>query len=59
MHSIFPDIYKAYEFEKYLKSGLGRAVAIKRLYSLQDAAFYSFKKFSLPQLFYFSLKKFA
>jgi putative endonuclease len=32
--SIFYDKYKAYEFEKYLKSGSGRAFAIKRLHSL-------------------------
>jgi putative endonuclease len=31
--SVFFDKYKAYEFEKYLKSGSGRAFAIKRLYS--------------------------
>jgi putative endonuclease len=31
--SIFFDKYKAYEFEKYLKSGSGRAFAKKRLYS--------------------------
>jgi len=31
--SIFVDKYKAYEFEIYLKSGSGRAFAIKRLYS--------------------------
>jgi putative endonuclease len=31
--SIFTDKYKAYEFEVYLKSGSGRAFAIKRLYS--------------------------
>ena len=30
-HSIFPDKYKAYDFEKYLKSGSGRAFAKKRL----------------------------
>ena len=32
-HSVFYDKYKAYEFEKYLKSGSGRAFAIKRLHS--------------------------
>ncbi|TAH38358.1 MAG: GIY-YIG nuclease family protein [Bacteroidetes bacterium] len=32
-HSVFYDKYKAYEFEKYLKSGSGRAFAKKRLYS--------------------------
>ena len=31
--SIFYDKYKAYEFEKYLKSGSGRAFSIKRLHS--------------------------
>ena len=31
--SIFYDKYKADEFEKYLKSGSGRAFAIKRLHS--------------------------
>jgi predicted GIY-YIG superfamily endonuclease len=31
--SVFFDKYKAYEFEKYLKSGSGRAFAIKRLHS--------------------------
>jgi putative endonuclease len=31
--SIFFDKYKAYDFEKYLKSGSGRAFAKKRLYS--------------------------
>lgn len=31
--SVFFDKYKAYEFEKYLKSGSGRAFAKKRLYS--------------------------
>ena len=31
--SVFPDKYKAYEFEKYLKSGSGRAFAKKRLHS--------------------------
>jgi len=31
--SIFYDKYKAYEFERYLKSGSGRAFSIKRLYS--------------------------
>jgi hypothetical protein len=29
----YNDKYKAYEFEKYLKSGSGRAFAIKRLHS--------------------------
>lgn len=28
----FPDRYKAYEFEHYLKSGSGRAFAIKHLF---------------------------
>jgi putative endonuclease len=32
--SIFSDKYKAYDFEKYLKSGSGRAFAGKRLYSI-------------------------
>ena len=32
-YSVFTDKYKALEFEKYLKSGSGRAFAIKRLYS--------------------------
>lgn len=31
--SLFSNKYKAYEFEKYLKSGSGRAFAIKRLYN--------------------------
>ena len=31
--SLFYDKYKAYEFEKYLKSGSGRAFSIKRLHS--------------------------
>lgn len=31
--SVFYDKYKAYEFEVYLKSGSGRAFAIKRLHS--------------------------
>jgi predicted GIY-YIG superfamily endonuclease len=31
--SVFFDKYKAYEFEKYLKSGSGGAFAIKRLHS--------------------------
>ncbi len=31
--SVFFDKYKAFEFEKYLKSGSGRAFAKKRLYS--------------------------
>jgi predicted GIY-YIG superfamily endonuclease len=31
--SIFYDKYKAYDFEKYLKSGSGRAFSIKRLHS--------------------------
>jgi putative endonuclease len=31
--SVFIDKSKAYEFEIYLKSGSGRAFAIKRLYS--------------------------
>ena len=31
--SVFFDKYKAYEFEKYLKSGSGRAFAKKRLHS--------------------------
>lgn len=31
--SVFFDKYKAYDFEKYLKSGSGRAFAIKRLHS--------------------------
>jgi predicted GIY-YIG superfamily endonuclease len=31
--SIFPDKYKAYDFEIYLKSGSGRAFSIKRLHS--------------------------
>ncbi|MCE3227988.1 MAG: hypothetical protein K0S32_2539 [Bacteroidetes bacterium] len=31
--SVFYDKYKAFEFENYLKSGSGRAFAIKRLYS--------------------------
>jgi putative endonuclease len=31
--SVFFDKYKAYEFEKYLKSGSGRAFAKKWLYS--------------------------
>lgn len=31
--SVFFDKYKAYEFEKYLKSGSGRAFAIKRLHN--------------------------
>jgi putative endonuclease len=31
--SVFFDKFKAYEFEKYLKSGSGRAFAIKRLHS--------------------------
>ncbi len=30
--SVFPDKYKAYEFEIYLKSGSGRAFAKKRLH---------------------------
>ena len=29
-YSAFPDKYKAYEFEKYLKSGSGKAFAKKR-----------------------------
>ncbi|MBL7692176.1 MAG: GIY-YIG nuclease family protein [Flavipsychrobacter sp.] len=28
----FPDRYKAYDFERYLKSGSGRAFATKHLY---------------------------
>lgn len=32
--SVFFDKYKAYEFEKYLKSGSGRAFAKKRFYSI-------------------------
>jgi predicted GIY-YIG superfamily endonuclease len=31
--SVFTDKYKAFEYEKYLKSGSGRAFAKKRLYS--------------------------
>lgn len=31
--SVFFDKYKAYEYEKYLKSGSGRAFAKKRLHS--------------------------
>jgi len=31
--SLFPNKYKAYEFEKYLNSGSGTAFAIKRLHS--------------------------
>jgi len=31
--SVFFDKYKAFEFEKYLKSGSGREFAKKRLYS--------------------------
>ncbi|HEX8516269.1 MAG TPA: GIY-YIG nuclease family protein [Bacteroidia bacterium] len=31
--SVFTDKYKAFEFEKYLKSGSGRAFAKKRLFS--------------------------
>ena len=31
--SVFSDKYKAYEFEKYLKSGSGRAFSKKRLHS--------------------------
>ena len=31
--SLFFNRYKAYEFEKYLKTGSGRAFAIKRLHS--------------------------
>jgi predicted GIY-YIG superfamily endonuclease len=31
--SVFYDKYKAFEFEKYLKSGSGRAFAKKRLYT--------------------------
>ncbi len=30
-HAVFPDKYKAYEFEKYLKSGSGIAFRNKRL----------------------------
>lgn len=30
-HIVFQDKYKAYEFEKYLKSGSGRAFMYKRL----------------------------
>ncbi len=32
--SVFYNKYRAYDFEKYLKSGSGRAFAKKRLYSL-------------------------
>ncbi|MHB1279051.1 MAG: GIY-YIG nuclease family protein [Bacteroidia bacterium] len=30
-YGVFSDRYKAYKFEKYLKSGSGRAFALKRL----------------------------
>ncbi len=30
-HIVFTDKYKAYNFEKYLKSGSGKAFALKRL----------------------------
>jgi len=30
-HVVFSDKYKAYDFEKYLKSGSGKAFAFKRL----------------------------
>jgi putative endonuclease len=31
-YTVFRDKYKAYEFERYLKSGSGKAFAQKRLY---------------------------
>jgi predicted GIY-YIG superfamily endonuclease len=32
----FPDKYQAYEFERYLKSGSGRAFALKHLLANKD-----------------------